>query len=268
MALPSTVLTIGTVMINSLNLLEEMQSIDVDASNTMVQAKGIADRYSNKQATKQKQTLEFRGHWYDSSTSKQATTLDVTLWTLGGSAYLGSMKSGSLEVTNSGPEVSGFASLYEFQVPTDTVVVIQNGIMVVSEAVFQYGLMTGGVASFNTTVAITFAGEVITLANAIVTSSKHSMVRDGAQMENVTIESQGAITTTGDTTSLLYLSAIGAAITTFDVDTGVNEYKNQSTGLGSTALITKFGLTFRDKELVEQAISLEVQGNALVNAGS
>lgn len=79
-------------------------------------------------------------------------------------------------------------------------------------------------------------------------------------MENVKIESQGSVTTSGDTTSLLYLAAVGSAIGPFDFNSGVNEYKNNASGSGVNALLSRYSLRFQDKELVKQSGTLEVQG--------
>ena len=95
MAAPSTSLAMTTFAVNSINLLEQLQSIDIDAANTLVDGRGIADRYTLDQVTKQKQTVDFTCHWYNNSTSLEATNLDITVWSIGGTAYVGALKSGA-----------------------------------------------------------------------------------------------------------------------------------------------------------------------------
>lgn len=266
MATPYTSLQVTSALLNSLNLLEQFQSIDVNPENTLVDARGIADRYENNQVTKQKQTLNFMYHWYDTvgSINLEASNLNISLWTLGGTAYLGQLKSGSFEVTNTGPEVSGIAVLDEYTIPTKTAVALTSDIMVVTEAYFTNQMLTATGNGFKVTVAFTFAGELVTFSG-ILRATGHKVVRGEVQMENVSISLAGGTpTTSGDTSSLLYLALVGGAITSFDIATGTNEYK---TGVSQYAMISKYALRFQDKALIEQNVTVEVQGGMTVVAG-
>lgn len=267
MAVKADSLLVTVADLNSINYLEEFQNIGIDAENTLVDARGIADRYVNKQATKQKQSLDIMYHWYNTTggINLQATNLSVSLWTLGGVAYLTRLKSGTLEITNTGPESSGIAEFYEFPQPTTTDITLRSELMTLvgGTAAFMTTIMTsaGSGAGLAVTVAVTFAGEPVTFSG-ILRSAKQRIVRGELQMQDVVIEAKGGTpTTSGDTTSLLYLALVGAAVTSFDIVTGINEYVN---GVGQTAMISRYGLTFRDKELIEQNITLEVQGGMTV----
>lgn len=267
MSVKATSLLVTTADLNSIDYLEEFREFDLKFDNTLVDARGIADRYLNHQMTKQKQSVDVTYHWYDTvaSLDLQATNLNISLWTLGGTAYLSQIKSGTFDVVNSGPETSGIAETYEFPQPTATDWTLTSDIMIISEAAFSYLMSTATQGQFAVTVAFTFSGEPVT-ADGILNMTSHKVVRGEVQMENVTIKAKGGTpTTSGDTTSLLYLALVGAAVTSYDIDTGVNEY---ATGETQTAMISRYNLNFRDKSLIEQVITLELQGGQTVTAPS
>jgi hypothetical protein len=281
MAIPATSLALSTVTINSLNLLELTQDLDIMAQNTLVNAKGAADRYVQNQITKQKQSITFTGHWNNVNLTPniKATNLSIGIFTLGGTAYVGYLKSGSIEVTTSGPEVSGIAQLEEYPLPTSTDFSITGDIQIVSADALNYLNLTAVEGGFGVTVAISWAvggtgaGEAITF-DGILSSTSHKVSRDQAQIENVTIKLQDVNTAptvkyngTNETTSILYAAMLGTAVTTFDIDTGVNIYQNQASGSGSTALISRYSVRFADKQVIMQSFTLEMQGGMAATSG-
>ncbi len=273
---PATSLEMTVATFNALVLLEQVQNIDVGAQNTLVRSKGIADRYDVHQITKQKQTINWMGHFYNSNLSLEASNLSIHLWTLGGTAYLGQIKGGTLDITNSGPEASGIAVLNEYPLPTNTDLTITSDIMIVTQDAFSYLNMTAVEGGFAVTVAIQFAagasavGEAVTFTG-IISSTSHKVVRDGIQMENLTVTlGPGSAPTVkyngaNETASLIYLAILGTAVSTFDVDTGVNEYVNDT---DQTAMVSKLNIRFADKALIEMSVTMEVQGAMVVNEGS
>ena len=84
-------------------------------------------------------------------------------------------------------------------------------------------------------------------------------------MEDVTIELQGTPTTPGDTTSLIYLALIGSALATFSFESAVGLYAS-AVGPTQYAAITRLNLRFADKVLIEQDLTLELQGGMAVTA--
>lgn len=268
--MPATSLLLNSAVINSLDLIEQLQRVDFEGRNTLVDARGAGDRYVNKQVVKQKQVVNFTGHWYNASSEIEATNLDITLWKIGGTSYLGQLKRGSIEVSNTGPEVSGIAVAYEVTVPTATDVSITADLIVLTEAFWTDAILTDTAGEFQVQVQIEFAGEPI-LVPGILRTSKHTLERGAAQMENVTIDLSGGAPATSfsggpsDTSSLLYQAMVNSGVCVFDIDTGVNVY---ATGSGQSAFIKRFGLKFADKALIEQSITLEVQGAMSVTAGS
>jgi hypothetical protein len=259
-----TSLNMVSAAVNSLNIIEQLQTLSISPDNTTVDARGIADRYAFKQVTKQKQSLDLSYHWYDSSTDLEATNLDITVWSIDGSAYLGELKSGTLDITNGAIEVSGIAESYEYVQTTSTEAVVTSNLLIITEGVWTYEMMAAtNVSDFAVAVVITFAGESIHIPG-VLKSSKHTIRRGEVQMEDVVIELQGTPTTPGDTTSLIYSMLIGSALVPFTVDTGANIYETASE---QYAAMTRYNVRFADKNLIEQTLTLELQGGMTVTEG-
>lgn len=261
MSVPSTSLNISSALVNSVDILEQLQNVDIDATNTIVDARGIADRYESSQITKQKQTINFTANWYDASTTLESVNLDVSVWSVGGTAYIGALKSGQIDVSNKGPEVSGIAVLNEYTLPTSTSVRVTSDIMVVTSAALQKIAMGSSLSAMAVTVAITFSGESFTVPG-VLSASKVTVARGEVQMENVTLMLRGTPTTPGDTTSLLYLAMVGSAVTSVDFNETTGRYK---TGVGQYVVISNFNLQFADKQLTAQRVTCEVQGALTVS---
>ena len=279
MALPATSLALADVTIFSLNLLEETMSVDVSVQNTMVNAKGAADRFAQNQQTKQKQTITFSGTWLNANLTPniKATNLSVGVFTLGGTSLVGVLKDATLEITNSGPEVSGIAMINEIPVPTNTDFKLTGTIQIVSQDALQYLNMTAVEGGFGVTVAMSWSvggaavGEAITF-NGTLNGTSHKVARDQAQIENVTISLANQVATptvkyngSNDTTSLLYNAMLGTAVASYEIDAGTMLYENPSMG---TAMISRYSIRLADKQVVEQSFTLEIQGAAAVTEGS
>jgi hypothetical protein len=266
-------LEVSAALVNELDVLEQMQRFELMFENTTVDARGIADRYPNAQAVKQKQSVAQTFHWYNSTTELEAYNCDISLWDIASSAYLALLKSGSLEVQNTGPETSGIAETFEYMQPSATPVTVTSNFMMLAsagQATFANLLGGGVVADYAVTVSITFAGQNFQFPG-LIKSARHSGDRGGVQMQDVVIEiSGGSPTTPSDTTSLLYLAMVGAGATTnsaagdgFNLATGVNTYSNAASQL---FVITHYGIKFADKALIEQTVTIEPQGGMVVTA--
>lgn len=267
MAAKATSLLATSFLLNAVQILEQLQEVSVDVDNTLVDGRGLADRYVQKQATKQAQKVELKAHWYNASTTQEATTLDVTLYSIGGSDQKGQMKSGSVEISNNGPETSAMVDPVEYLQATSTEIVVSSDIMIVTEGVFTNTQLSASITTgIRVAVSITLPGETLTISAMILKSTKHSTVRGEVQMENVTLElAKGAVVSSPTDGSILALAATGTALAPFTWDSGVNEYV---VGSGQTFVLSRMGLRFADKQLIEQNITLSAQGGMAITEGA
>lgn len=281
MSTPNTSLQLAEATFSTVALLEQIQSISVAIDNTEVDARGAGDRYVNTQITKQKQVIDFTGHWLNENLTPniEASTLSVGLWTLGGTAYIGAMKSGSLDISNKGPDVSGFAVLNEFVVPTETDWTVSSGIMVVTQDALSYLNGTAVEGGFALQASIQWAkggvavGEGVVLP-CILKSTKQSVTRGGVQMEDCVLRASAGVAQTAptvkyngsnETASLIYLALLGGAVCSATVDFGTNEYVAAGPPYG---VITRLNYRFADKALIEQSGTIEIQGALTITEGA
>jgi hypothetical protein len=80
-------LEVSAALVNDLDVLEQMQRFALMFENTTVDARGIADRYPNAQAVKQKQSVAQTFHWYNSTTELEAYNCDISLWDIASSKH-------------------------------------------------------------------------------------------------------------------------------------------------------------------------------------
>jgi len=237
-------------------MLALLKTFSFRADNDQVDAGGLADRYTVNQAVKQGQVADFIV-FMSGSGGLLASNLDITVWTLGGTAYLGSIRKGAIRVTTVQRERSGIADAYKYPNATRTQVEVLTEKLVIVSAPFVSALMTGSVASFNVTAAITFGATVFSCPMSIK-SARHTVDRDELQMEEVVMTLAG--TPTGPTdSSLLGNILLGTSLVTLSADTGGGVYE---TGSGQTALIAKLNTTFNDSSLIEQSGTLAIQGGS------
>jgi len=237
-------------------MLGLLKTFSFRADNDQVDAGGLADRYAINQVVKQGQLADFVVFMAGSG-SLLASNLDITLWSIGGTAYLGSVRRGSIRVTTVDQDRSGIADAYKYPNATRTHVEVQTHKLVIVSAPFVSGLMTGSISSFNVTAAITFGASSFSCPMSIK-SATHSVDRDEMQMEEVSMTLAGTPMGPSDS-SLLGNILLGTSLVTLSADTGGGVY---ATGSDQTALITKLNTTFRDGALIQQAGTLAIQGGA------
>jgi len=246
--------------VGTTNLLAYLEEITVNIDNTLVDARGVADRYAYNQVVKQGQSFDCKLQLAGVLAAK-ATSLDVTVWSLDGASYLGVVKSGSIDITNKAVERSAMTQAYKFPVTLDTDVSFTSDHMVVTGAALTYLAITGTQATLAGTILVTYAGIAFS-APMLIKSAKHSVKKGALQMENVTFALQG--TPTGPTdSSLLALAMTGTALAAVTADTDMNSYAMNAS---QVCAITKLGIKFSDGQLTNQTATFEVQGQMAATA--
>jgi len=254
MSNPLNALNFAAFSLGGTDMLALLKAFSFQVENLQVDGAGLADRYSQFQTVKQSQTAEFTV-FVNGSGGLRASNLDISVWSLGGTAYLGSVRSGQIEATTEFRERSSIADTYTFPNATRTHVQVRTEKLVVSAAAFTGALMTGSVASFNVTVAITFGGTAFSCPMTI-RAARHTIERDEMQLEDVVLTLTGTPTGPSDS-SLMGNLLLGTSLITLSANTGGGTY---ATGSGQTALIRSLTASFRDASLIEMVGVLEMQG--------
>lgn len=236
-------------------MLGLLRAFSAQADNEQVDGAGLADRYELMMNVKQGQTVDFTSFLAGLDGEPVLTNLDVSLWELGGTNYLGSIRSGKLEVFTVNKEASGIASAYKSPSATRTKVRLTTQKLVVSNVAFVGQLMTGSVGTFDVTASVTFGGAAFSMPMTIK-SAKQRVDREEVQLEEVVCTGKGTPTGPADE-SLLGNVLLGTGQVGLAIDTGGGQYNTAS---GQWALITKLSTVFSDASCIEQVGQFAFQG--------
>lgn len=236
--------------------LAYLRAFAMSAENDQKDGAGVGDRYETMMNVKQNQPMDFTV-FLKSSGAAPLTNLDVTLFSIGGTAYLGSVRSGSIEASTTYKEGSGIAAAYKYPVATKTKVVVHTKRLVLTDVSFLSTLLTGAVATFDVTAAISFGGTAFSMPMTLK-SAKHTVDREETQFEDVILTPKGAPTGPADN-SLLGNVLLGSSQVALAVNTGHGQY---NTAEAAWALVTKLTTKFEDADCIQQSGQFIFQGPA------
>ena len=256
MSNPLSALNFAAFSLGGTDMLALLKTFSFQVENIQVDGAGLADRYPQFQTVKQSQSAEFTV-FVNGSGGLRASNLDISLWSIGGTAYLGTIRRGKIEATTEVQDRSGIADAYLYPNATRTKVEVTTEKLVVGSAALTGAMMTGTVASFNVTAAITFGATVFSCPMTL-RAVRHTIERNAMQLEDVVMTWAGTPTGPSDS-SLLGNILLGTALVTLSANTGGGTY---ATGTGQTALIQSLTASFRDAAIIEMVGHLEMQGGA------
>jgi len=251
MSIPLSNLDFNSFTLGGTDLTAVLQAFKPEAQNTIQDGSGLADDFEFGIAVKQKQTIAFQILTLNGS-SIPSSGLDISVWSVEGTSYLGQLRGGTISASLKTPERSSIASAYMVPGATKRNVEFTSDFLVVSSAGFTKTLMTGGQASFNVVVQVTYGGIAFSCP-MILKGSVHSVTNNEMQMENVSMSARGAATGPGGGSPLGEI-LFGSALLTLASDSGGNEYNTTS------ALLTKVNVAFADSSLIKIDGTLEIQG--------
>ena len=236
------------------DVLGIMDMTEITSSAKAVNGKGWDTPYAfnqiGKRTTKWAFTLKQEG------TNQRVTSLDTTVLTIGGAAFLADTKSFSVSISNSGKDGSGVADLDEFPTFVGTSVTVSLTLMV-PVASTTCTMMTAAesdtLADRNIVVACTVGGIAFS-APMFLESVKHSVKDEDLQTFEVSLSLRG--TPTGPTGQGLLAAALtGDALCTAVLKSGVGGYS-------ATGLIESFDFKIEDGAIVTNSGTLWLQGKS------
>lgn len=252
MSARKTSLNVSAFSLDGTSMLGLFQALDFEIEPTLQDGRGGADAYAFNQMTKRRSRHTFE--ILQDGSGQRTTNLDVTLFTVGATAMLGQLKSGSLRVTNNHGDGSGLADYDEYPNAFDSVLEIQGQFLIPSadSAIALMGDANSDTLSDrNKTVSVTVGG-IAYVAPMILGAVKHSVKRSDFQMLDITLTSRGSAT--GPTGSNLYVTAItGDALITVAATTGAGAY-------GGTGIISSLDVTLQDGQIVSNSGTVDLQG--------
>jgi hypothetical protein len=252
MSARKTSLHVTAWTLDSADFLGLFQALDFEIEPTLQDGRGGASASAFNQMTKRRSRHAFE--ILQDGSGQRTTNLDVTLFTVGATAMLGQLKSGSLRILNNHGDGSGLADKDEFPNAMDCSIEVQASFLIPS-ADSAIALMADAnndtLSNRNKTVSITVGG-IAYVVPMILGTAKHSAKRSDFQMLDITLSSRGAAT--GPTGSNLYVSTVtGDALITVAATTGAGAY-------AGTGLISSLDVSLQDGQIVSNSGVIDMQG--------
>lgn len=234
------------------SMLGIFQALSFDIEPTLQDGRGGASAYEFNQMTKRRARHTFE--ILQDGSGQRTTNLDVTLFTVGATAMLGQLKSGSIRLTNNHGDGSGLADYDEYPNAFDSSLEI-DGMFLIPSVDSAIALMgdanSDTLSNRNKTVSVTVGG-VAYVAPMIIGTASHSSRRSDFQMLNITLRSRGSAT--GPAAADLYTSAVtGDALITVAATSGAGAY-------GGTGIISSLDVRLEDGQIVSNSGTIDIQG--------
>ena len=245
---------------NSTDLLATLQSIEFDSGAEEQDGRGIGDRYDFMQTVKQGMTI--RAKLLQDGTGQRATNLDITVFTLGVTSYLGDGKSGTLRITNKTKDGSGWADRFKYPDLLGTSWEWSGSLLIPSGTVLQPHMSAhlGALSAQNVVVAWT-VGSLVFSSPAHMKTVGHKVAREDFQTVDMSLSGRGT-PTNPSTGSLIALALLGTGACNLYASTGAGKYGTSGTPLA--VVLTEATLTVNDGAIVETDFSFEVQSTPTI----
>lgn len=251
-----THLDVSAYSIGGTSYLGNFKATTFDIDPTVVEGKAVSQRHDRGVVTKRK--LTFKTDELLTATSVRKTNLDVTVFTVGGTGYLGRLKSGSIKVTSTTKDGSGIADEWESPVCVATGYEISGTFQIASTADFM-ALAGGARAGLNAVVSVSLGGTTFT-APMVLSKASHKIDVDDLQIEDVTFTA-GGLPTAASGNAVLASVALGTAEMAFAATTG-------AIGYAGTAIATETNLQFADGQILSASHSFACEGAPTITTPS
>lgn len=252
-----TGLAFSAFSLDTVDLLAVLTSAQVSIDGVILNGAGIAEQFEKGIWAGGKGTVTCKIE--HTTSSVPSTNLNVTAFSLGGSSYLGDLRTGTIRQTNPSAEGKGLADKWSFPNAVGGRKYELSGTLLVPSATALHALMTaaGSETIGDHTIATTMTiGSDTFACSCAIQNATHTGERGGLQ--EVSISLTGAATP-GTVGSGLYGVAItGDALLSLVLDTEAGQYGTSGTPL--TCFVSSMEISFADGQIVETSLTLEVQG--------
>jgi hypothetical protein len=249
MAVRKSALDVAVFTLGGTSFLGDTKSWDFQVDVTDDDCRVATDRYHVSVPVKKK--LEFTIERIPHVTGVCQSNLSISVYTVGGTSYIGSLESGSISITTDTEDGSGAADLWEFPNTTGTDVEVQTNNFVTSNADLFQLAMANNITAIQVDVVLNLGAVTVSLPMTM-TSASHRIEEGQLQMQNVTFKLQGEPNSaSGDAVVLEILT--GDAYVSWVCDTDAGEYSGN-------AIITQTSLNFNQAQLQSAQHTLANQG--------
>ena len=179
------------------------------------------------------------------------SNLDISVFSVGGTSYLGALESGSMRITTDGVDGSGVADLWEFINAVGSDVEIQTTLKVSTQAAL-FQLASANNSSGVAVEVILTIGETTVTLPMTMSAASHKIEEGALQMQDVTFKLRGTpVDVDGDAMVIEILT--GDAYVSWAIDSEAGQYSGN-------AIITQTTLSFNNSQLQSLEHTLVNQG--------
>lgn len=250
MADRKTALDVSSITIAGTDFKDRTIDASIVGEVTNEDGKSFVDRYSEAAATKYK--LTFSTEMLRGANDARITNLDVTVFTIGGTAQIGNIKSGSINVETKASENAGIKDKWTFPNSTGTDIELRGTLFVTTVATELATIGGGVLANLKVACTVTINAQSVVLAG-LITNATLRATRDGVQEYDVTIKLRGSGSLAAAGQAILVDVITGDAIVTYSLNVDGNTYSGN-------ALIMRASVDFSDGQLLRERFEFENQG--------
>lgn len=238
---------------SNLLALLEMGSISIDVDS--VDAAGLGDTDEYQLPVKRGAKHDFSVRQLNGSGIKQ-TNLDISLWSIDGTDFLGAWKSGGFSGSVRTKDTSGGAQFDKKPAFRRRAMEFTTDKMVFSTSVVG-AMISRTPAQLSVAVSITFGASTYT-QQMLLTAGKITVQGEDTTMENLTLKNQGTATSPSDSTLLgVFLGNAQLALVLQTCAAGGEQFETSGSVLG---LLTRLNGAFSEGALTKLDGTLEIQG--------
>jgi hypothetical protein len=249
MSLRKDALDVSIFTVGGVSFLGDTKTWDFAARITDDDCRVASDRYHSSQPVKK--ALEFTIERIPHVTGICQSNLHVSVYSVGGTSFLGELESGTININSDVEDGSGIADIWEFPNVLGTDFELQTNHFITSNADLFQAAIANNISEIQVTVIITLGPVSVTLPMTM-TAANHRIEAGQIQMQNVTFKSQGEPdAASGDAITLEILT--GDAFVAWAIDTDAGAYSGN-------AIITQTTINFNNAQLQTMEHTLANQG--------
>lgn len=249
MAARKTHLDLTTFTVGGVASVASVKDASWRVQNASSNEKPLGGRHAKHLLNKRQLTIS--ASLMQQVTGAGQTNLNITLYTVGGTDYIGDLKNGRLLIETMADEGSGARDEWTFPNATGTEISIEAEQLVLSAAtVTLFNTAGGAKAGLEVTVAITVGGAVFSCP-MLMTAAEKREEEDKVLLLGVEFAQRGTPSLSGQT--LLTLICTGTAVGTYSIDDGVDT-------VSGNCLAMRAEIRFNDASIVMDQFTFENQG--------
>lgn len=214
------------------------------------EGKSLQERYGQAVTTKIRNTFSLE--MLRGASLSRETSLDVSVYTIGGNANVGTLESGEISVTTKSEDGSGVADKFTFPNSVGTDIEIRGTLFITTTALDVTTAGSGTLANLKVACTVTINANAVVISG-LIKSAVHKVTRDGIQRWDVTISLRGSGSLAAAGQTILVDAITGDGIVTYSLATGANTY-------AGNALITRAAVSWSNGSVIKDRFDFEGQG--------